>query len=687
MKPRARRAALSSLFVAGVGGRAQAQWAEVPESLQQLGIETWWDVVHFSPWSGSLGLTYDGQERRLAAPGATERSRTQLATENLTVRNDGIVVIDRRLFTASLALGMLFAQGRQDVGGVATTDSGQLENYSFTGNFLPETAYPATISAVRNQTLYVLPSGTTTESDYSGSSAQLFVRENNHLRDMEWLPYLSGSVRVAEQRERQVTSSGTQRFEQDDRRRAATLDFQNGGEHSDLSFAYQFVKLDNYAYSQGSYESQSANLYHSLDFGPGLSRRLDSRLTWYDRKGATPDSDQGTLDLNEFLTIDHNVYRSSTYNYLLTRQEAAFGVATTQSASAQVDQQVYNNLAVNGSVNGLRSALPGGVITGWGVTGNVDYSRAVPWDGLLRMNGGLGYGRSATEVAGGAVPVVDEAYAVPTNVGAGSAILLKARNIVASTIVVVVLKAGGVRVQAQQGLDYTLRIEGDRTSIVPSPASAVMLPGDPLNASYTYLVEPMSEFATRSRSLILSLDWSWIGMSATHDEADQESLSGGSELLLDTRRDYLQAYVHGDWNGISARLGASINEYDSTRLKYREERLDQYLTYVAMYGVAITFTGNQYRTEYKLPPQESKGASYRLDLQWNTGGWQTSAYLARRTFDDGGQPRETIGEAGLRARRSWTMLDFNITLGAQRRERGAVSSENAYFHVGAVRRF
>jgi hypothetical protein len=687
MKPPTRLAALAALCVAAAGGRAEAQWAELPDSLRELGIESWWDVVQFSPWSGSLGLTYDGQERRLTAPNATERSRTQLATENFTIRNDGIVVIDRRLFTASLALGMLFAQGRQDVGGVTTTDSGQLENYAFTGNFLPETAYPTTISAIRNQTLYVLPSGTTTESDYSGSSLQLFVRENNFLRDKEWLPYLSGSVRFAEQRERQVTSSGSQRFEQNDRRQAATVEFQNGGEHSDASFAYQFVKLDNYAYTLGSYDSQSLNLYHSIDFGPGLSRRLDSRLTWYDRKGATPDSDQSTLDLNEFLTIDHNVYRSSTYTYLLTRQEAMFGVATTQSASAQVDQQVYNNLSVNGSVNGLRSELPGGVINGWGITGSLDYSRAVPWDGQLRLNGGAGYGRSGTEVAGGAVPVVDEAYAVPADVGAGSAILLKARNIVASTIVVVVIKTGGVRVQAQEGLDYTLRIEGDRTSIVPSPASALMLPGDPLNVSYTYLVEPLSEFATQSRSLTMSLDWSWIGMSATHDEADQESLSGGSELLLDTRRDYLQAYVYGEWNGVSGRFSASINEFDSTRLKYREERLDQYITYVPMYGVALTFTGNQYRTDYQLPPQQSKGASYRLDLQWNTGGWQTSAYLARRTFDDASQPRETIGEAGLRARRSWTMLDFNLTLGAQRRERGTVSSENVYFHVGAVRRF
>ena len=687
MNPRARLAAVASFCVAAASGRAEAQWAAVPESLQQLGIETWWDVVQFQPWSGSIALTYDSQERRLIAPNATERSSTHLATENFTLRNDGIVVIDRRLFTAGVSFGVLFTQGRQDVGGVATSDSGRLENYSLTGYFIPETAYPATVSALRNQSLNVLPSGTTTKSDYADRSLQFFVRENNYLRDREWLPFLSGSVRFAEQHERQVTTSGTQRFEQDDRRKTATLDFHNGGEHSDLSFTYQFVNLDNYVYTAGSYDSQSANLYHSLDFGPGNARRLDSRLTWYERKGATPDTDQSTLDLNEFLTIDHNVYRSSTYTYVLMRQDAFFGAATTQTASAQVDQQVYNNLSVNGTVNALRSTLPVGVIGARGLTGSFAYSRAVPWEGLLRLNGGAGYTRSSTEVEGGAVPVADEPYAVPADVGAGSAILLKARNIVASTIVVVVVKGGGVRAQAREGLDYTLRIEGDRTSIVPSPASAVMLPGEPLNVSYTYLIEPQSEYATESRSLLMSLDWSWIGFSATHEETDQESLSGGTELLLDTQRDYVQAYVHGEWNGVSARLAASVNEYDSTRLKYREERLDQYVTYAPMYGVSLTFTGNQYRTNYQLPPQQTKGDAYRLDLQWNTGGWQTSAYVGRRNFDDADQPRETISEAGMRARRSWTKLDFTVTLGAQKRERGAVSSENAFFHIGAIRRF
>jgi len=81
-------------------------------------------------------------------------------------------------------------------------------------------------------------------------------------------------------------------------------------------------------------------------------------------------------------------------------------------------------------------------------------------------------------------------------VGAGSTIQLRDRNIETSTIVVVVIKTGGVRVTAVLGIDYTVQVDGDRTSLVPSPTSAVMQPGDPLNVSYAYQVAPDSKKST-----------------------------------------------------------------------------------------------------------------------------------------------------------------------------------------------
>ena len=663
------------------------QAAAVPEFLQQFGIESWWDVARFQPWTGSLSLTFDDQEQRNKSPGSpTQRSSSRLGTETLSIQNDGFSIIDPRFFSGTIALGILFAQQRQQVDERSTTESGQLENYSFTGSFLQESPYAGTVTAIRNQNTYVLPSGTTTNSDYQGRAVMLNLRENSFLRDRQWLPYFTANLRVAEQIQRQTTTSGAQVFRQDDRRRNLLFDFQNGGETSDLSFQYDYTKLDNYAYTIGTYDSQTANLYYSLDFGPTLNWRWDSRVNYYTRHGVDALSDLANLDVSEFLTIDHSVYRSSNWNYQLTRQDSPFGLTTTQVAGVQLNEQLYNNFSLTGGLNAFRSTLPGGTLTTGGGAGSFNYTRNLPWQGHLTLNGGGGYSETTTRVPGGLVSVVDAPYAVPQQVGAGSAILLKDRNIVATTIVVVVLK-GGARVNAYEGVDYTVRVDGDQTSLLPIPASAVMLPGDPLNVTYSYLVEPDSKYVTTSRSASISTDWAWIGFNASHDESDQKSLTGGDSLLLDQRRDFAQVYVNGAWENTSARAVASRVNYDSSRLAYLEHRLEEYVSWVPSPGLLLTFSGNQYRTEYRLPEHTTTGGAYRVDLQWTSGGWITTAYLGRRTYDDTQQPHEVVDETGLRTRRTWTKLDLNLAVGAQRRVRGAVGSTNGFFHIGAVRRF
>ena len=660
----------------------------VPQFLQQLGIETWWDVVQFQPWTASLGLAFDAHEQRLKSPRLpTERSSSRLGTETFTIQNDGFSIVDRRLFTGSLLLGTTIVQERQRVQDKDNSQTGGLVNYAFSGSFLAESPYMATLLAVRNQANYVLPSGTTTKSDYQGRSLTFHLRENSMLREKEILPYFTASLRVAEQQQRQTTTTGSQTFRQDDRRRTLGFDFQNGGETSDLSFQYQYLELDNYAYPSGSYGSQSANLFYSLDFGPTLNRRWDSRINYYLRSGVDSASDLANLEVSEFLTIDHNANRSSTYNYQLTRQDTPYGVATAHNAGAQLNEQVYGNLALTGAINASHTSLPSGTLDGRGGSGSFNYTRNLPWEGHFTFTGGAGYLENTTRVPGGIVQVVDAPYAVPAEVGAGSAILLKDRNIDRSTIVVVVIK-GGARVPAYLDIDYSVRADGDRTSLVPNPASAVMLPGDPLNVAYSYLVPPDSKYATSSRSISIGGDWQWIGFYASHDQSDQKPLSGGdTSLLLDQRRDHGSVYVHGAWSVYQAKLSASIVDYDSPRLAYTERRLDEYLSYIPYPGFILSFTANQYRTQFRLPEHVTTGSTYRVDLQWNRGGWISNGYAARRTYSDTQQPSETVDEAGIRLRRAWTKLDLSLGIGVQRRVRGDVSSENGFFHFGVVRRF
>ncbi len=660
----------------------------VPESLRQLGIESWWDVMGFDPWSASLGLSFDEQQQRVTSTDGSEtRYGNRLFVEDFSVHNGAISVLDPRFFTSSLTLGFLLQQERQHVAGTSSKENGHLVNYAFDGTFLGESAYNIDVSAMRNQSTYVLPSGSTTQADLEGRSISFHMRENNFLREREWLPYFTTNLRIAQQEDKQVTRSGDQTYTQDDHRDSVILDLQNGGETSDLNFQYQYLRLDNRAYEPGSYHSQSANLVYSLDFGPTLNRRWDSRVNYYSRVGRDSLSDLSTLEVNEFVTIDHSVERSSNYNYQLVRQDTPFGIVTTQSGGAQINQQVYNNLSVTGGANALHSALPDGKITAAGVAGNGNYFHPLPWDGNFTAAIGGGYLVTTTHVPAGLVNVADAPYTVPDQTGAGASILLKDLNILAPSIVVVVIK-NGARVPAILDTDYTIRVDGDRTSIVPNPASALMAPGDTLNVTYAYQVNSDAKYATTSRSASFAFDYKWIGASFSHDESDQRPLSGtDSTLLLDQRRRTAMLWLRGDWTTWQANVDASMVRYDSTRLAYFERRLDQYLSWLPHPYMQVNLSANEYRTEYQLPEHVTTGGGARLDVQWTQGAWLTTGYLSRRVYRDTLQPHETVDELGVRLRRTWTKLDVGIALGAQKRERGDASSLNGFIHFNAVRRF
>jgi hypothetical protein len=660
----------------------------VPDWLRAFGVESWGEVVRFSPWTATLAVTFDDQEQRLTTPDSpSQRFSSRLAAESFIVRNDAVSVLDPRLFTSSLALGFLLQQERQASPDHASSENGHLLNYSFDGVFLPESAYNTRVSALRNQSTYIAPSGSTTDSVYQSGAIAFHMREDNFLRDREWLYYFTGNVRVEQQRERQTTRSAGQEYRQDDRRGIFAVDFQDGGQTSDTSFQYQYNKLDNYAYAAGSYASHSANLVHSLDFGPTLNRRWDSRINYYVRSGDADGATLKSVDVSEFLVIDHNVERSSNYSYQLNRQDTAFGVSTAQSGIAQLIQQFYANLTLDGSVLAQRASLPDGSITTTGLAGSGNYRHRLPFEGNVQVSLGLGRADTSSHVAAGLVQVVDAVYAVPEAVGAGSAILLKDRNIVAASIVVVVVK-GGTRVTAALDLDYSLRIDGDRTSIVPFPASAVMQPNDPLNVSYSYEVSPDSKYRTDSRSVFVNLEWPWIGGSFTHDETDQRALAGtDTTLLLDQRRRNASLWVRGGWDYVAARASAALNRYDSTRLAYTERRLDQYVAWLVRPNLQLNLSADEYRTEYRQPDHTTTGGGVRLDLQWNQWGWLATGYLSRRVYRDTLQPHEVIDEGGFRLRRSWTLLDVLIGFGIQDRERGDSRARNGFFHFGVARRF
>lgn len=655
--------------------------------LRDFGIESWWDVPRFGRWSGSASLNLDAQGQQLNSPGSPKQiSFNQLAGTSLTLRNDGFALIDPRLFSANIAAGFTLQQQRQSGDLYSSSQHGVLQSYSFEGGFLRESPYNLNLFAVRSQSSYVLPSGTTTESDNQFEGFSLRLRETSILRDKELLPYFSANLLGQQQHTRQTTFTGPQVFRQDSENKQLAFDFHNGGLNSDLNLFYQLNQLTNNVYAPGSYDSQTANMMYSQDFGPNLNRRWDSRFNWYSRTGQDSISNFSSLDISQFLTIDHNVERSSSYSYQFTRQVTPYGTSTSQIGFAQFQQQIYSNLSVNAGANGTYNALPAGEIKSAGGSAGLNYNRAVPWQGRLSFNANLGENFTMSKVPGGLVPVTDAPYAVPQTVGAGSGILLPDRNIVTSSIVVVV---GTGRIEAELNTDYTVQVIGDQTRIFPLPSSLKMLPGEPLNISYVYEVPSDSSYRTSSRAFTVGIDWPWIGFNFSHDESDQSPLKGGTDnLLLSQRRDAGTLWMAGDWDEVRARVTFRLLNSSSSQLSFVEARSDQNLVYQPYVNLQFNLSANQFRTDYKSANQITTGSALRLDLTWTwRGNWRTSAYAGARSYSGTDQPSERVDDAGFRLRRTWALLDLDMFGGLQRRTRGGISVFNQFVHFAAVRRF
>jgi hypothetical protein len=643
-------------------------------------------------WTGDLDLAYDSYRQRTQIEGIPDSSLDgRLATTGVTVRNQGFAILDPRLLTGSLGLRFGVEKNWQEAFGARTTEHGKLIGYDLESLFLQEKPYNGTFLANQSQNVFSRSFGGTTRTENRSASLIFHWREDSVLREKEILPYFNANLEVRQEHLKERTANAGQTFDRDEHRDLVRLNGHNGWTTADLDFSFEGIRLDNIVYPAGSYRSETANVDYSLDFGPGLNRRWDNHVTYSSRKGTS--EDLTLLTLGERLNIDHYDNLSSNYYYDFTSQQVLQGSATSNSLGAGLNHRLYQNLNSSVGVSGARLTLPTGDIDTAAVQAAFDYNHAVPLGGNLSTWFAGAVAFTENKLQSSVVPVVDASYIVPPQLGAGTSILLADRNIVTDTIVVVDVK-GGSRITTVEGVDYTVLVEGDQTRILPQPTSAIIVPGDLLEISYVFNVDPSSKFRTDSRSVGLDLDWRWIAFSVAHEETLQTPLAGtDSSFLSDRRRDSAKMQLRGDWDALSGRADAGVTRYNYTQLVYDEVRFGEQVTY-RFAGEWLPgswlfdLSANQVRADYELPVRRSDGRSVTLNVDWNSyGGWWVNGSLSHRTLRDTELPSDDIKEAMLRVRRTWYKLDIFGSVGYADRLRGGVHTTNANLHFSAVRRF
>jgi hypothetical protein len=666
----------------------ESKWWRFDEDtfLRGLGVESTGGIFGIGLWRNSLDLRGIGNMQQTTSPGFPDTEFYSYLTEQgLTLRNVGWYVVDPRLLVGDASVRFGFQQARQDSGETRTGQGGDVTDYYLNLTFLAEKPYTATLRAARSESVNSLSGGGTTASVVDTRGATLYWREASILRDKEIAPYFSATLFAGQEDLRETTTNAGQRFERDEQRDRARLDAHNAFLNSDLTLGLEQVNLDNRIFPEASDRNRSADANYSLDFGENLNRHVDSHVNYNERTG---DFGTETLDGDVRLLLEHTAFFSTNAYYLYQDTDSPLGSSTSQFASAGAQYLPFLNLTTNADLSGSRTELDGGTINTEGLSGGLVYDHPLPAAGNLSIsvNGAVVGSESQLDQAG--VPVIDEAYQAPPELGAGAGFLLNQRNVVTSTIIIFNVR-GGARLPTTEGIDYVVEVQGDRTRIEPLATSAVIRGGDPLEISYVYLVDPSLKSRTTSQSYSISTDWSWIIATLSHDTTRQEPLDGSrSTLLSDQDRTMLNLTMRGDWQEWTGRATARLARYRDDRLNYDEIRLDQSLSWRPGYRWQVSLDAGQTDSHFVDTGRESQRYDARLSANWHSEhGWWTDGYLTWRTLRDTEVENETITEGYLRVRRNWPQLSLSCAAGMGQRDRGGVQTTYENLYVSITRLF
>ncbi len=597
-------------------------------------------------WRGELsgGYEWEDEQTQTAEGPSTGLTRNRY-DEDVQLRNEGFYLIDPRLLDASAGVNLDFFQEQDKATGpsLSGNQNGTLIGYDFSSVFLGQKPYTATFFTNRsqNETSTLFGGRTNNLNETFGLTAKL--REDSFLRGA--LPYFSSAIDARQEESDESTTQLGQTFKLDETRDILSYGADKGFQTADLDFYYQYISDHYTGNNRFAFDTQWVNLNYSLDFGPDLNRRWDSRINYYTSSGAFA---QSFVWLDERLRIDHFQNLSTTYEYLLSNTSAEGQTDTSQTGIFQLQHRLYQSLVTTLTLQGFYDTLTQGSRDFYAVELTPNYNRSIPWGGTFYLNGDGRYEIDDNHLSGSQIPVVNEQHtAIP------SGFTLNQPFVATSTIVVVDIRDGG-RIPCQLDIDYDVTQLGILTQIVPIPTSQIIRPGDPLEVSYSYNVAAHGQYSTTTLTGTAGMTFSWIDFSLQHQQTDQNLLSGqGGQFLYNLRENEARVEVHHEWGQFDARANALFQAYDSsselTTLKYTLQNYGQYLTFRPGWELFLRFAGNEMYTNYSSPRLQTSSRDFETAVDRFIGsGNYFSVYGRIRTFTDSEFPTQTYIETGLR---------------------------------------
>lgn len=379
-------------------------------------------------------------------------------------------------------------------------------------------------------------------------------------------------------------------------------------ENNQLEVNYTFDRI-NQRQSDGfgdEYDRNDLMLTDTHTFGGEKRHQLRSFLRYYDQTGR---ADTQAVRWDEQLQLHHSDRLDTRYN-LSTESRTIQDEETWQvRGDANIRHELFESLVSTATIGGQTIHFEDFQSDEWFVSGNLDYTKAVPL-GRLDLGLGAGYTSQSNSERGSSFDVLDEPHAYDEPFP----IVISRRQIVPGSISVSAL--GGFPVYTE-GVDFTTQVFPDRAEIQPILGGGIAN-GQIVLVDYTVGPEPSSEIdtlftSTSARYTVTDGKLAGVSVYGRYRTRNPTlSTDDPSLFVLEELTDILYGIEYRRW-GVLLRAeqqiyDSSVNPYDLTRLQAGyDQRLGQ--------DSAVTLAYTHEQIDYERPSNTL--ILDRVSGQWN----------------------------------------------------------------------
>jgi len=657
-------------------------------------------IFQLGTWGGSLIGRAEVSHLEASQAGSHSTFDSALTEERFTLRNEGSYVLDPRILNLSVAGTFGLEQEQYHSDDFDSSRNGTLTGYDLFAAVLPD--HPLAIDLFANREEGFLPNALASESKSETELHGAIVKA-------AWL-YIPSTLTFRQNRQAQTTRIGESVSRFDNTENTVSYQGRRGWIDSEMAAHYDFEDSNDKFFSFRNYRSHDGRLDYSLDFGPELNRRWDSRLRYFVRSAPSTSFDYTTASVDEFLNLRHTENLRSRYRYSFIDSKTTGGSQRTHTAAANATHQLYNNLKTDVGVDGLIQQFDQGERDIARSLLAFDYQKRIAWNGLVRVGLGGGYQYEDDRFESGASSIPRELHtaatpvAVPITLDNPFVITTDpSRPITIEKTAQGPLPPGcappspGDLLNLVEGRDYTVRTIGRITEIVPIPCIGTtpgINPGDTIAVTYAFAVPASLAFTTSQWHLDVSVDFGWIRPYFNHEQFDQTLRSGHDRQFLDNQlSDALGLELRHDAERLHASLRTEVRRYRSQRIKFEDFRSTQFGLVSLRPNLSVSLTGEESQTNYQDPSRRTRTFSgrglltYAFARQNLASRLFADAAVGTQVLEDSLFETQRTTEALVNLRWMWNKLEVSPTLGFYDIERGSSSSTEVRFILYTERRF